>query len=218
LAATAAFGNRVHLAEHYAELLVTSGIERGLIGPREAPRIWERHILNCAVVHPAIPIGCAVIDIGSGAGLPGVVLAIVRPDLTMTLVEPMQRRTEFLREVVAELGLGDTSVLRARADELVGVVSADVVTARALAPLEQLARWAIPLLAGGGVLVALKGRSVMDEVARAAPALRQLGAVSWRVEEYGSGIVEPATRAAIVEVRARIGKAVTQRRPTKGNR
>lgn len=208
----------MHLAERYAELLVTAGIERGLIGPREAPRIWERHILNCAVVHPAIPIGCAVTDIGSGAGLPGVVLAIIRPDLTMTLVEPMQRRSDFLRTVVAELGLGNTSVLRARADELVGVVSADVVTARAVGPLDQLVRWSIPLLASGGVLVALKGRSILAEVARAAPVLRELGAVSWRVEEYGSGIVEPATRAAIVEVRTRIGKAVTHRRPTKGNR
>jgi 16S rRNA (guanine527-N7)-methyltransferase len=215
--ATAIFGARLPLAERYVVLLGTAGLERGLIGPREAPRIWERHILNCAVVHPVIASGCSVADVGSGAGLPGVVLAIARPDLAVTLVEPMQRRTDFLTEVIADLGLSNISVRRARAEALAAELVVDVVTARAVAPLLQLARWTFPLLFMGGRLLALKGRSVVDEVVRAAPALREMGAVSWQVGEYGAGIVDPPTRVAIIEVGARIGQAVPRRR-TKGRR
>jgi 16S rRNA (guanine527-N7)-methyltransferase len=215
--ATALFGERMHLVQRYAVLLGTAGLERGLIGPRELPRIWNRHILNCAVVHTAIAAGAVVADVGSGAGLPGVVLAIARPDLAVTLVEPMQRRTEFLTEVVADLGLSNVSVRRARAETLAGELAVDVVTARAVATLDQLARWTLPLLSAEGRLMALKGRSVLAEITRAAPALRAMGAVSWQVCEYGSDIVDPPTRVAIVEVGAPVGQAVPRRR-MKGRR
>jgi 16S rRNA (guanine527-N7)-methyltransferase len=216
-AAQKVFGARLPFAEQYVALVATAGVERGLLGPREAARIWHRHVLNCAVVHPAIPAGCAVADVGSGAGLPGIVLAIIRPDLVMTLVEPIQRRCEFLTEVIADLGLANVRVRRARAEALAADLTVDVVTARAVAPLERLARWTIPLLSPGGRLLALKGRSVADELTRAAPALRALGATSWRVDEYGSGIVDPPTRVAIIEVQAQVGEAVSRRR-AKGKR
>jgi 16S rRNA (guanine527-N7)-methyltransferase len=216
-AAREVFGERLPLAERYVVLLATAGIERGLLGPREAARIWDRHVLNCAVVQPAIPAGCALADVGSGAGLPGMVLAIARPDLAVTLVEPMQRRCEFLTEVIAELGLANVTVRRARAEALAADLTVEVVTARAVAPLERLARWTIPLLSPGGRLLALKGRSMVDELTRAAPALRALGATSWQVGEYGSGIVDPPTRVAIIEVGARVGEAVSRRR-AKGKR
>jgi 16S rRNA (guanine527-N7)-methyltransferase len=211
------FGQRLPSAERYVDLLATRGSELGLMGPREIPRIWDRHILNCAVIHPAIPAGCALADVGSGAGLPGVVLAIARPDLTVTLVEPMKRRTDFLTEVVAQLGLPNVSVRRARAEELADELAVEVVTARAVAPLERLARWTLPLLSTGGQLLALKGQTATDELTRAIPALRRMGAVSWRIGEYGSGIVIPPTRVAIIEVGARVGEAIPRRR-TKGRR
>lgn len=213
--ATVVFGERLAIAERYVGLLGTAGLERGLIGPHEMPRIWHRHVLNCAVVHPAIGTGCSVADVGSGAGLPGVVLAIARADLVVTLVEPMRRRSDFLTDVVADLGLTNVSVYRARAEELVGGLAVDVVTARAVAPLERLARWTLPLLSPRGRLFALKGRSVVDELINAVPALRTMGAVSWQVGEYGSGIVDPPTRVAIIEVGARVGQAVPRQR-TKG--
>jgi 16S rRNA (guanine527-N7)-methyltransferase len=216
-AAQEAFGEQLPLAQRYVALLVSAGVERGLLGPREAARIWDRHLLNCAVIHPAIPTGCTIADIGSGAGLPGMVLAIVRPDLAVTLVEPMQRRCEFLSEVIGDLRLPNVTVRRARAETLGADLTVDVVTARAVAPLERLARWAIPLLSPGGRLLALKGRSVMAELTRAAPVLRTLGATEWRVDEYGSGIVDPPTRVAIIEVGARVSEAVSRRR-AKGNR
>jgi 16S rRNA (guanine527-N7)-methyltransferase len=211
------FGLRLPLIERYVSLLAAVGIRRGLIGPRELPRLWDRHVLNCAVVHPAVPPGSVLADVGSGAGLPGVVLAIIRPDLTVTLVEPMQRRCDFLAEVSAELELVNISVRRARAEELTDHLGVDVVTARAVAPLERLAAWTLPLLAPGGRLLALKGRTVAHELSRAVPILQAMGAVSWRVGEYGSGIVDPPTRVAIIEVGARVGQAVPRRR-TKGRR
>jgi 16S rRNA (guanine527-N7)-methyltransferase len=211
------FGQRLPSAERYVDLLATRGSELGLMGPREIPRIWDRHILNCAVIHPAIAAGCALADVGSGAGLPGVVLAIARPDLTVTLVEAMKRRTDFLTEVVAQLGLPNVSVRRARAEELADELAVEVVTARAVAPLERLARWTFPLLSTGGQLLALKGQTATDELTRAIPALRRMGAVSWRIGEYGSGIVIPPTRVAIIEVGARVGEAIPRRR-TKGRR
>jgi 16S rRNA (guanine527-N7)-methyltransferase len=209
------FGDRLPVAMDYAELLVTDGIERGLIGPAEAPRIWSRHILNCAVIHPAIPAGSTVADIGSGAGLPGVVLSIVRPDLDMTLVEPTRRRADFLAEVAAELGLAGVVVRRARAEELAGELHVDVVTARAVAPMARLAQWALPLLNPGGRLLAVKGRSVHAEIERAVPILRALDAASWDVTEYGSGVVDPPTRVAVVEVGTGVRQAGPRPR-TKG--
>lgn len=138
-------------------------------------------------------------DVGSGAGLPGIVLAIARPDVQMTLVEPLLRRTKFLDEAVRELGLERVRVVRGRAQDLAGELSVDVVTARAVAPLGTLARWTFPLLRPGGLLLALKGQSVADELASATSELAKLGASSWSVEEFGDGIVDPVTRVAVVE-------------------
>lgn len=194
------FGDRLDAVQRYAELLAGPGMERGLIGPREVPRLWERHLLNCAVVEAAISAEATVVDVGSGGGLPGVVLALLRPDVTMLLVEPLLRRASYLREVVAELGLANTEVVRARAEDLHGKVLADRVTARAVAPLEKLTRWCLPLLRPGGALVALKGESVAAELAAAAGQLKALGAVSWEVRLYGTGVVDPPTRVAFIKV------------------
>src|SRR4051812_8915025 len=160
--------DRLPLAERYVELLATAGVERGLIGPREAPRLWDRHILNCLAVATAVPAGATIADLGSGAGLPGLVLAIGRPDLSATLVDPLQRRVTFLEEVVEELGLEQVRVVRGRAEELHGRERFDVVTARALAPLDRLLGWAMPLVAAAGSLLAMKGSSAADEIAAAA--------------------------------------------------
>lgn len=194
------FGDRIGAMQRYAELLAGPGTERGLIGPREVSRLWERHLLNCAVVQDAMPVRATVIDVGSGAGLPGVVLAIVRPDLAVTLVEPLLRRVTYLSEVVGELGLVNAEVVRARAEELHGSFRADRATARAVASLGKLAGWSLPLVRPGGALVAIKGESVTAELAAAAPQLRALGAVSWEVRSYGVGVVAPPTRAAYIEV------------------
>jgi 16S rRNA (guanine527-N7)-methyltransferase len=166
--------DRLPLAERYVELLATDAVERGLIGPREAPRLWDRHVLNCVAVSAAVPAGATVADLGSGAGLPGLVLAVARPDVQITLVEPLQRRTVFLDAVVAELALDHVRVVRARAEQLHGAERFDVVTARALAPLSRLLGWAMPLVASSGELVAMKGSSAEAEVAEAAPVLRSL--------------------------------------------
>lgn len=163
--AAGVFASRLPLARTYVEVLAGAGVERGLIGPREVPRLWERHLLNCAVIEVLLPRSASVVDLGSGAGLPGLVLAIARPDLQVTLVEPMARRTQFLDEAVARLGLENVEVRRARAEELHGSLVGDVVTSRALAPLEKLLRWSAPLLTEGGTLVAIKGRSAPQEVA-----------------------------------------------------
>ena len=186
------------LAELYAELLATEGVIRGLIGPREAPRLWERHLLNSAVLGEAVPEGSSVVDLGTGAGLPGLVLAIARPDLEVTLVEPLLRRTTFLLEVVSELGLGEVTVVRGRAEELHGERRFDVVTSRAVAPLGRLLDWSMPLVEGSGALVAMKGRSVGDEIASSQSTLRRWTCAVPEVLSLGEGIVEPVTTAVRV--------------------
>jgi len=188
------FGAGYDLAVAYEELLRTDGVERGLVGPREADRMWERHLLNCAVVAPAVPAGSSVVDVGSGAGLPGLVLAILRPDLRICLVEPLLRRAIFLGEAVDHLGLSGVEVRRARAEDLRGDVQADVVTARAVAPLERLARWCLPLVRPAGLLLALKGDRAQAELDAAAAELPRLGAASWTLEFLGSGVVDPPAR------------------------
>ncbi|MDR7253048.1 16S rRNA (guanine527-N7)-methyltransferase [Nocardioides sp. BE266] len=185
--------DRLALAVRYTELLATEGVLRGLIGPREAPRLWERHVLNSAVLSEAIPDDATVCDIGTGAGLPGLVLAIARPDLRVTLVEPLLRRTTFLEEVVSELDLSHVTVVRGRAEDLHGAKTFDVVTSRAVAPLERLVGWSMPLVAPTGALVAMKGQSVREEIAEAAAFLH-----TWRcgvpdVFEVGTGVVDPPT-------------------------
>ncbi len=174
-AARGAFSSeRLPLAERYVELLATEGVERGLIGPREAPKLWDRHIFNCLALASLVPAGSTVADLGSGAGLPGLVLAIGRPDLVVTLVEPLQRRTVFLDEVVGELALEGVRVVRGRAEELHRRERFDVVTARALAPLERLLGWGMPLVADTGALLAMKGSSAAEEIEAAAEPLRRL--------------------------------------------
>ncbi|KAB1117206.1 16S rRNA (guanine(527)-N(7))-methyltransferase RsmG [Micromonospora aurantiaca] len=220
-AARALFGDRLDLAAAYAELLATDGVVRGLIGPRETPRLWERHLLNCAVVAERIPEGASVIDVGSGAGLPGLVLAIARPDLTVTLVEPLARRTAFLIEAVQRLGLTrDVRVFRGRAEEAAAgsrdrePLSADIVTARAVAPLDRLASWCLPLVASGGRLVALKGASAADEITEHTEAVIRLGGGTPELHRCGEGVIDPP--ATVVEVvRERV---VNPRRPKKPKR
>jgi 16S rRNA (guanine527-N7)-methyltransferase len=200
-AARTAFGDRLQLAEAYAQMLVTDGVVRGLIGPREAPRIWERHLINCAVVSEKIRIGASVIDVGSGAGLPGIVLAVARPDLSITLVEPLARRTAFLSEAVTALGLDTTvTVVRGRAEDLAGgpPAPADVVTARAVAPLDRLAGWCLPLAAVGGLLLALKGASAAEEVAEHRSVITELGGSEPVVSSCGVGVIDPPT--TVVEI------------------
>ena len=180
----------------FAELLGTEGVTRGLIGPREADRLWTRHLLNCAVVaDPAaglVPQGAAVADVGSGAGLPGIVWAIVRPDLAMTCVEPLLRRATFLTDAVATLELQErVTVLRSRAED--AALEADVVTARAVAPLTKLLGWTVPLLRQGGSLVALKGASAEQEVDEAQAEATRLGVRDLRVVQCGAGVLEPPT-------------------------
>jgi 16S rRNA (guanine527-N7)-methyltransferase len=200
-AAESAFGDRLALATRYAELLITDGVVRGLIGPREAPRVWERHLINCAVMSEMIPLGASVTDVGSGAGLPGIVLAVARPDLTITLVEPLARRTAFLSEAVTALGLDTTvTVVRGRAEDVAGgpPAAADIVTARAVAPLDRLAGWCLPLAAVGGRLLALKGASAAEEVAEHHEAITRLGGGDPVVRLCGAGLIDPPT--TVVEI------------------
>jgi 16S rRNA (guanine527-N7)-methyltransferase len=196
------FLNALPQAEAYAALLATEGTLRGLIGPREVPRLWERHVLNCAVLTELLPDGVTVCDVGSGAGLPGLVVAIRRPDLQVTLLEPLLRRTTFLDEVVERLGLDNVEVLRGRAEEFHVKRSFDVVTSRAVAPLDRLARWSLPLTRDGGLLLAMKGSSAADELAAAAPVLRKHGGDQGRVLTAGNGVVDqPITVVAVRKTR-----------------
>lgn len=193
------FGRVLDKVADYADLLAGVGVARGLLGPREVPRLWSRHLLNCGLVAPAIPRGVRVADIGSGAGLPGLVLAIQRPDLDVTLVEPMLRRASFLRETVSTVRLENVEVCRSRAEDLQGLAVFDVVTARAVARLPQLLGWAWPLVSAGGEMLAIKGASADTEVARASDALRRWDARA-RIERYGTDVVEVPT--TVVRIRA----------------
>lgn len=190
----------------YADLLATTGVDHGLIGPREVPRLWERHILNCAVVaDPALGLlnGC-VGDVGSGAGLPGLVWAIVHPNLQVVLIEPLLRRATFLSETVEVLGLGDrVSVLRGRAEELPRMaswVALDCVTARAVAALDKLIPWTAPLVRSGGQLVLLKGSSAAAEIEAAAATARAYGVNDLEIRTFGAPWVEPETTVVIGRV------------------
>ena len=192
--ATKYFGDDLSVISRYVDLLATWGIERGLLGPREAPRIWDRHVLNCAVVAPRLPSDATVADVGSGAGLPGLVWAIARPDLSVTLIEPLQRRTTFLTEVIVDLGLTNATVVRGRATDVSDRF--DVVTARAVADLGKLSNWCLPLVRPGGVLLALKGETATAEIAMWTEAMRGSGATDIVVTSYGD-IERPTT---VVEV------------------
>lgn len=213
----ALFGGRAALAYRFADLLRGEGIRRGLIGPREAERVWDRHVVNCAVVAPAFPLGATVADVGSGAGLPGIVLAIVRPDLRLHLVEPLLRRVTFLEAAVTELGLDNVEVVRSRAEDMPAHSHYDVVTARAVAPVERLAGWCLPLVRPGGLLLAMKGERAAVELEQAASVLRALGAASWSVEVYGQGVTDPPARLVTVRTTATVGhvRGTAARRPSR---
>ena len=218
LGAAGVFGDRMTQAVRFAAVLADTGVTHGLIGPREVPRLWERHLLNCAVISDAFPDRARVVDVGSGAGLPGIALAIARPDLDIHLVEPMLRRTDWLTDTLDELALGSVTVHRARAEDLVGELRAPWVTARAVARLDTLAQWCVPLLEPGGTLVAMKGRSARDELDKARRALERLGLLDATVTEHGTAILdEPVlTMDLRFDVRGRragqTGKAVRSRR------
>ncbi len=196
-AARGVFADRLPLAERYVEWLAGAGTVRGLLGPREVPRLWERHVLNCAPLGEAIRRDATVADLGSGAGLPGLVLALARPDLSVTLVEPLLRRTVFLQEVVDDLGLANVEVVRGRAEELHGARTFDVVTSRALAPLGRLLGWSWPLVAPGGCVLALKGSSAEEEIAGSLKELRKhrIAAEAVEVVELGGSEGVPTVRA-----------------------
>ncbi len=193
------FGPALPLLQAYADLLAGPGVERGLLGPREAPRLWERHLLNCAGAAELLEPGQVVLDLGSGAGLPGIVLAALRPDVTVVLLEPLLRRATFLTEAVEQLWLRGVVVRRARAEELAGEVLVDVVTARAVAPLDRLAGWAMPLLHSGGRLLALKGERADEELASSGAALRRAGGSNARVVDVGDLGLGTAARVVVVE-------------------
>jgi 16S rRNA (guanine527-N7)-methyltransferase len=185
------FGPALGQAERYAELLAGPAAEQGLIGPRETARLWDRHLMNCAAIAELIPPASSVIDLGSGAGLPGVVIAMLRPEAKVVLLEPMARRVAFLEECVRVLGLANTSVCRGRAEDLAGQVAADVVTARAVAPMERLAGLALGLARPGGLVLAMKGAGAAEELARAGPVLARLRARDMAVVHPGSDKVSP---------------------------
>jgi len=198
-AADGIFGARLPVAQRYAEILAGSGVVRGLLGPREAPRLWERHILNCAVITELIEEHSSVVDVGSGAGLPGLVIAIRRPDLRVTLVEPLLRRTRWLDEVVQALELSNVTVCRGRAEALWDELpSADVVTSRAVSALENLAVWSVPLVRPGGWWLPMKGASVTDEIDGCRDLLREVGITSIQIVECGAELLaEPTTVARL---------------------
>ena len=212
--------DRLPLAAAYAAMLADDGVVRGLIGPREVPRLWERHLVNCALLSQAVPEGASVGDVGSGAGLPGLVLAIARPDVQVTLIEPLLRRSVFLDEVVAGLGLAQVTVVRGRADALHGRQTFDLVTSRAVAPLPRLLEWSMPLVSGGGAMVAMKGSSAGQEVADARQTWLGLGCQEPEVftvsDRTGSST---ATLVRVVrESGARVSSAAAKARRTSSGR
>ncbi|MBG6084695.1 16S rRNA (guanine527-N7)-methyltransferase [Zhihengliuella flava] len=202
-AAEQVFGERLALAERYVEHLATTGIERGLLGPREVPRLWSRHVLNCAVVTDLIDREATVADVGSGAGLPGLTFAIARPDVAVTLIEPLERRCIWLNEVIEDLELTNVRVLRGRSEQFFNEVDVDVVTARAVSALNKLANLTIPLLQGRGELLALKGRSAAEEIEKARKVLKKLGAKETEVLTAGADVLEEPTTV----VRIAVGQA-----------
>jgi 16S rRNA (guanine527-N7)-methyltransferase len=180
------FGDALPQAEKYAALLTGAGVERGVVGPAEADRIWDRHLLNCGVLARLIPAKGTLVDLGSGAGLPGIVLAILLPGVRVTLLEPLARRVDFLEECVAALGLSNAQVVRGRAEDMAGRLTADVVASRAVAPLDKLVGLSVGLARPGGRVLAMKGSSAEAELQKARPVLARLGVTDARVVHAGS--------------------------------
>ena len=220
-AAAVVFGDRVGLAQRYADLLAGPGVDRGLLGPREVDRLWERHILNSAAVAELVEPGARVLDIGSGAGLPGLPIAIARPDVRVALIEPMLRRIEFLDEVVTALEV-PIEIVRGRAEEP-GVRSqvggADVVVSRAVASLDKLTRWSLPLLRPGGRMLAMKGERADEEVDEGRRGMASLGATDVRVVKCGESYSNPPVTVVIAVrgERAPGGKRTTRTSERRGS-
>lgn len=200
-AAEAVFGVQLPLARGFVAHLASSGIERGLLGPREVPRLWGRHVLNCAVVADLMARDASVVDVGSGAGLPGLAIAIARPDLQLHLVEPLERRVTWLNEVIDDLSLPNVSVHRARAEEMIGKITGDYVTARAVSALSTLAGWTIPLAKAGGEVLAIKGRSAAEEIEKARKVIRKLGGGSSEILTVGAALLPEPTTVVRIPVR-----------------
>lgn len=204
-AAERIFGENLGKAVAYHASLATAGAERGFMGPREVPRLWERHVLNCAVIGEVMPEGAAVTDVGSGAGLPGIPLALARPDLRIVLVEPLLKRSVYLGEVIRELSLDNVRVVRGRAEDKAlraEVGRAQIVTSRAVAPLGKLCTWSMPLVAHKGAMIAMKGASVHEELERDADAIRASGGGAGEVIRVGAGhLAEPTTVVRIPKMR-----------------
>lgn len=198
--ARALLGERADDLVPYAAWLATAAIDRGLLGPREGSRLWERHLLNCGAVACSLPRDAHVVDIGSGAGLPGIVWALLRPDVRVTVVEPLLRRMSFLEEVVDDLRLPNVETCRSRAQEVAGELRADVVASRAVAPLAKLADWCLPLLTPGGQMWAMKGRSAETEMMTAMLDLQRAGAAEVVLATYGEGVLNPPARVVQVRV------------------
>lgn len=200
-AAFAVFGERFETVQSYAEILAGAGVERGLLGPREVDRVWDRHVLNSSALGELLVSDERVADIGSGAGLPGIPLALARPDVRVTLIEPLLRRSDFLREAVAELGL-DVAVVRGRAEESAvreRVGEMDVVTSRAVASLDKLTRWGIPLLRDGGRILAIKGERAEAEIEEHRRVMTALGAVGARVVRCGANYLDPPVTVVMAQ-------------------
>lgn len=213
-AAGALFGPRLERAERYAAMLAGAGVERGLIGPREVDRLWDRHLLNSAAVAELVDAGARVADIGSGAGLPGIPLALARPDLRVTLVEPLLRRSEFLREVVDELDL-EVSVVRGRAEEpsVRGQVGEmDAVISRAVASLDKLTRWSVPLLRAQGHMLAMKGERAEEEIRDHRRVMASLGAADVRVMKCGAEYLDPPATVVVARRQTPVARRPTGRR------
>jgi 16S rRNA (guanine527-N7)-methyltransferase len=186
------FGQATSQVNRYVDILASDGVARGLIGPREVDRLWDRHILNCAAVTELVPPNLTAIDVGSGAGLPGIPLALLRPDLRVTLLEPLLRRVDFLTEAIDLLGLADrVTVVRGRAEEHRERYA--VVLSRAVAPLVKLVPWCAPLRSPAGMILALKGRSAAAELTAAQPALAKTGLVAEVLTVRAHPDVDPAT-------------------------
>ncbi|MFJ6678000.1 16S rRNA (guanine(527)-N(7))-methyltransferase RsmG [Microbacterium sp. NPDC091382] len=200
-AATSVFGDRVHLARRFTDALIAQGEERGLIGPLEPPRIWTRHILNSGVAAPLFTTGARVGDIGSGAGLPGLVLAIARPDVRWVLIEPMERRIAWLTEQAGELGLDNVEIVRARGEDWAEGPVLDAVTARAVSAFRTLIPITAPLVRDGGELVLLKGANAANEISAADKAIRKFRLSDVRVEPVGEGVIDEPTRVIRATVR-----------------
>ncbi|WP_084677299.1 16S rRNA (guanine(527)-N(7))-methyltransferase RsmG [Yaniella halotolerans] len=190
------YGESTATVERFVHHLVTTGIEWGLLGPREIPKMWDRHVLNCAVVQELLPKGALVADVGSGAGLPGIALAIARPDVQFVLIEPLERRVDWLEMVVEDLELENVDVVRARSEQVFETVDVDIVTARAVSAMKSLVPMTVPLLHGSGELLAIKGKSAANEIEKADKVLRKFKTKHSEVLTVGDELLAVPTTVA----------------------